>query len=963
MEKYRLIEERHVNDVDAQVYYYQHIKSGARVVKIANKDKNKTFAIAFKTEPVDDCGIPHILEHSVLNGSKKYPIKSPFDQLLKGSLSTFLNAMTGSDITMFPVASISNKDYFNLMDVYLDAVFNPLLLNDNRILKQEGWRVELFNRDDMPQYTGVVYNEMKGAYSDPLRELDFCINRSLFPDNGFGRSSGGYPKAIRTLTQEHFIDYYKKHYTPENAYVYFYGDADFSKELEILDGYLCNYDITGADFDIVPQKPFDKPKVVSGFYPASESATETTDTYLALGLAVGRNTDLKLLLALDILIDVLVNQETGTIRQAFTEAKLGSDIEVWFDNTQENVFTFVGHNCNAADAEKFKTVIMSTLKDVVNKGVDKESLAGVINRREFALREGNDAQQGLRRFLEMISAWMYGKNPIDCIENELQLNQLKTAIDEGYLENVINQYFLNNNHQVLVDFKPKAGLEAEIEQETANELKQLKDSLSDEQIDKLIADTKALAEFQNREETPEELACIPVLTKEDLNPQAENFPIVEKEIDGVKTLCYNGFTHDIIYLSALFNVDVVPMELMKYVALLGEFIGKVDTQNFSYGELDRYKKTYTGSCMPSMSSYSLYQGERKPYIQFNISGKVLTEKVDKLTYIIEEMALRSDFSDKQRIKDLLSRIFSRFDTEINSSTFYYIRNRALSYFNQSSCIEESLFGIDYYFFVKDLYKNFDNKFDEIIENFNKISKLLFCRKNLILHATVQEKDFDKLSLSLSKFIANLPNNDVEHKPWKVTPKVKNEAFTGQTKVQYVVRGFDYSQVTDFKWNGKMNVLSKILTLEFLHNAVRVRGGAYGCFSIISIDGLMSFSSYRDPNLKNTLDVYDKAVEFIENFDATDDVMLKYIIGAISAKDQPITVSQKGSVALTRYFGGRTFDDIQRERTEILNTTAQDIKNFAPLLRSFNSHNAVCVYGGEEIINENKDLFYNVIKLN
>ena len=962
MEKYRLIEKRHVNDVDAQVFYYQHIKSGARILKIANSDKNKTFAIAFKTEPEDDCGIPHILEHSVLNGSKKYPIKSPFDQLLKGSLTTYLNAFTCNDATVYPVASTSDKDFFNLMDVYLDAVFNPLLLNDNRILKQEGWRVMLNSKDEMPEYTGVVYNEMKGVYSDPLRELDLSINRSLFPDNGYGLSSGGYPTAIRTLTQEHFVDYYKRHYAPENSYIYLYGDADCEKELEILDGYLSNYTATGNVADIIPQKPFENPKKVVGFYPSDNESSEQNSTYLALSFAIGRNTDLKLCAALDILNDVLINQEDGEIRKAFTEANIGDDIEVWFETIQENTLSLVAHNCNADDAEKFKSVIMSAYQRVAENGIDQEALAGAINRREFALKEGNDAQQGMRRLFEIFMPWIFGSNPIDNLENEKLFAEIKKEIANGLLENVIKQYILKNNHQVLTVFKPKAGLEEENEAKTFEELKKFKESLSEQQIDQLIADTKALEEFQNREETPEELACIPMLQKSDLNPNAEDFPVEIKSINGSKTICYHSFTNDIVYLNIVFNAKAVPENLLPYLSILSEFIGKVDTENFTYGQIDKQIKNNTGSFAFGVATNS-YCDKDEYMANFALGGKVLTEKLEKFTNLAEEIVLRSDFSNKQRLKDLMSRYVSRIESDMNSSAYYYVRNRAFSYFDKVSLLDERINGIDYYFFIKDLNKNFDTKIDEIIANLKKVSQLLFSSKNVTIATTCQEKDFDKISLHVGNFLSKLPNNDVELYDWQLVPQKTNEAFYGQSKVQYVIRSFDFKKFTNVKYNGKMSVLSRILSLEFLHTAVRVKGGAYGCFSSFNSDGLMCFSSYRDPNLQNTLDVYSMAADYIKNFDASEKDMLKFIIGTISILDQPMTVAQKGGLAVNRYLRNRKFEDIQRERTEILNVTAQDIRDFAPILESFNLNGAICVYGGEEKINEPKNLFDKIIKLN
>ncbi|MBR4264859.1 MAG: insulinase family protein [Bacteroidales bacterium] len=961
--KYQLIEKRHIKDVDGDVYYFRHIKTGARIVKVACKDTNKAFCIAFKTEPDDDSGIPHILEHSVLNGSKKYPVKSPFDQLIKGSLATFLNAMTGNDVTMYPVASISTKDYFNLVDIYLDAVFNPRIYDDKRILKQEGWRMVLNNPDDQLKYTGVVYNEMKGYYSDPIRVLDTLICKNLFPDNGYGCSSGGDPEFIPTLTQEHFTNFHKKFYHPENSYIYFYGDADIETELQKLDeGYLSKYEKLGNNYDIKLQKPFAEMKSVYQNYPADENSDPKNDTYLALSYVTTLNTNIIECLALDVIGDVLVNQESGAIRKAFMDAKIGSEIEVFFDPYQQGVFSFVAHNCSDQDAEKFKALIQKTLTEVCKQGIDKETLKAVINRREFIIREGNDAQAGLRKLWEILGAWMFGANPLDVMETNKNFSEFKSEVENGLLEKLIEKYLINNNHALLTTFAPKQGLETEIEAKTQAKLDAYKASLSKEEINNLIEENRILDEIQNTPETPEQLKCIPVLEKSDLNPKAEDYRAELRHVADRDVVVYEGFTNEITYASLSFNLRVLPFDLLPYASLLSEFLPLLSTEKFSYGELDNFIKTYTGGCTTLSNVYTkVVDNKRIAVPEFVVKGKTLRENLSKMFEIFDQLINHPVLNDKERLKELVSRLAAQNESDINSKAFSYTQSRIESYFDETSLINEYLDGIDFYFFIKELNKNFDEKADEVIGKMQQALKLLIRRDNIFCSVSCQPEDYSMFAAECDKIIKTLNTEKSEILHWEIKPENKQEAFATISKVQYVMKAWDFMN-PDFQWNGQTCVLSKILSSDYLQTNVRVRGGAYGSWSQFGTDGLVTFASYRDPNLKETLDVYDNVVNYLENFNENDETMLKYIIGTISRKDQPLTTAQKGRVAISRFLIGRKYEDIQREREEILNTTAEDIRSFAQKLKEFKQNGYICVYGGEDKVNENADLFKKIIKL-
>ena len=958
---YQLIEKRHVADVEGYVYLWEHIKSGAKVLKIANSDSNKTFCISFGTEPDDDSGIPHILEHSVLNGSKKYPVKSPFDQMYKGSLNTFLNAMTGSEKTMFPVASISNKDYFNLMDVYLDAVFNPRIYDDPRILKQEGWRIEAKTTRSKFKYTGVVYNEMKGNYSDPLSLLITMINKNLFPDNGYGRVAGGYPPAIPTLTQEHFTEYHKKHYHPENSYVYFYGDADMEEELLRLDEeYLCKYSRANGNYDIPDQKPFSEPKTITEYYSSDNQAE--TGSYLALNYVTCANTDTKHLLALDIIGDVLVRHESGAIRTAFKEAQIGWDISVYNSLSRQNVFSILGMNANNSKAGLFREIVSEKLREAANGGFDKQTVQAVINRHEFELREGNDAQKGLKKLFEVINPWMAGKNPIDMLETTKIFDQLKTDIENGLLEETVRKYLIDNPHSLLAVMEPKPGLEKEMEARTQAELDEIRKSMTKQQIKALVDENRELALIQNTPDSPEALKCIPTLEKGDLNTKAEFFPVEVMNTDGTETIYYESPTHGIVYMKYIFNMKTLPEELIPYGSLISELMGLVSTKRHTYGELDNIIKNYTGRCYVCNEIHSITRNnQRQALVDFVIGGKCLIQNTGKMMEIMLEIANESILSDKARLKELISQLDSEQDNDLNGNIYQYMRNRIESYYNPACAIDEYISGIDFLRFVKDLNKNFDTKANEIIANLQKTMDLIIRRDNVKIFVQCEKENIAGVQRLAAAFVSQLNGNKSTYLQWNIKPEPKNEGFIIPTQVQYVLKAYDCLSA-DYKWKGGALVLSKILSSDYLQNSVRVCGGAYGAWSSFSNDGFICMGSYRDPNLTETLDIYNKASEYVENFNEPDDELLKYIIGTIAGKDKPLTISQKGNLAYNRYLAGRTENEVQTERDEIINASAADIRQYAGVLAQMRDNGSICVCGSETVINKNSKLFNNIITL-
>ncbi|MCE4563295.1 insulinase family protein [Maribellus sp. CM-23] len=959
---FTLVEKKFVDEVNAECLLFKHDKSGARLLKVAANDPNKLFNIAFKTVPENDCGTPHIMEHSVLNGSKNFPVKSPFDVLVKGSLNTFLNAMTGSDITTYPVASMNNKDYFNLMHVYLDAVLNPLIYEDPRILEQEGWHHELESKDGDVVYKGVVYNEMKGAYSSPNRELDYQINKILFPDNTYGVSSGGYPTEIPKLTYEAFIDFHKKFYHPGNSYILLYGDADLDQELAFIDSeYLSKYELSDQKVEIPLQKPFEVMKEAEKTYAVPEGAPTQDQTFLNLSFVAGQSTDRALSMAFDVLTDALVNHESAPVRLALQEAGIGRDVRASFNEAKQNVFEITVQNANPEDKDKFREIVFSAMEKAANEGFDKTMVEGILNRMEFNMKEGNTPQKGLMYVMQSYQTWFFADDPFVGLEFNAPLEETKKALTTNLLETAVKNYLLDNPHSLLMVLKPEPGLQAKISAATEEELKAYKASLNEEQIDELIGDTQALIEYQKQEDTPEALASIPMLERSDISSEVEWFDVKKQEVAGVDVVQHEEFTNDILYSNLYFDVRVLPAELISYAKLLSSVLGKLNTENYSFGDLDNALNINTGGFNTYLTTYLEDQSNENILPKFAVYSKATTEKAGKMFELVNEVVNRSKINDPERLKELITRHHARVDSDIKNNGLNYAMTRLTSYYSKSGMYSEKTQGLDYYRFVSDLAENFDAKSDEIIANLEKTADLLFSKENLIATITCSEKDFAGYSAGLESFAAAVKDAPVEWQDWNFDYEKKNEGLESASKVQYVVKGYDFKKL-GYEYDGKMRVLNQVLSTDWLQNQVRVIGGAYGGFAGISQSGNVYFASYRDPNLKETIETYDKTPGYLDEFEADDNTMTRYIIGTISRMDGPKTASQKGNLAIEYYFEKTTPEQLKAEREAVLATTADDIKGMKKLVEDVLAQDAICVYGNEEKVKENAGLFGSVVSL-
>lgn len=958
---FRLIEKRFVKEVNANCLYFEHVKSGARLLKIETDDDNKTFGITFKTVPSSDNGVAHITEHSVLNGSKNFPAKSPFDILSKGSLKTFVNAMTSRDATSYPVASMNEKDYFNLMHVYLDAVLFPLLYTDERILQQEGWHYELTDKDSPIEYKGVVYNEMKGAFSNPRRELYYQMLKNIFPDNVYGFESGGTPSAIPTLTQEEFVAFHKKFYHPENSYIFLYGNAPLDKELEFIDkNYLSQFTRGGFRATIDDQKSFAKRRDVVTYYPVMEGNTKG-QTYLTLSFVIGHNTDYTLGMALDMLADVLVNQESAPIRLALLKAGIGKDVSAGVSDYKQNLFSITVQNADPEDKDRFVQIVTDELASLVAKGIDKDEVAGVLSRMEFGLREGNNAQKGIDYMGRIRNGWFFADDPFAGLEYEKTLAELKNGLKTGYLEKLVNDGMLSNNHSLVLTFAPQPGLDAERNAATTARLAEYKASLSPDAINKMVDDTRSLIEYQNAPDTPEAIASIPMISLSDISPKATFYNCTEKKAGKTPVLYRDEFTNGIVYCRMMFDMRTLPEELIPYGSLLSDLLGALNTRDYSYGKLNHALNVTTGGFYTSIQSYMPDYDDQQLLPVFCVTTKVMADKAAGMFDLSGEVLLRSLLSDTARLHELIARRQSQLQSSMNQDGFNVAASRLPSYFSREGVFGQLTSGLDYYWFISKLSADFCGQAATITQNLRTVADKMFTRQNLMINVICAAADYDAFASEAGRFIEKLPSPEQERQVWKLTPEMKDEGILAPSKVQYVIAGYNLKKL-GFKWNGNMRVLSQLISAEWLHNQIRVIGGAYGGYCRFGADGMVTFNSYRDPGLDKTIETYRQTGDFLRKYETDPQQFTRYIIGTIAALDMPLSASQRGYRAFDMFLNNRKQADLQAEREAILKATLPEMKAYADMVDKIMSQGAVCVYGNTQKVSTERDNLKSLIKI-
>ncbi len=966
LEAYQVMQKADLSDIKSRGTLLKHKKSGARILLMENDDENKVFAIGFRTPPSDSTGVPHIMEHSVLCGSREFPVKDPFVELVKGSLNTFLNAMTYPDKTVYPVASCNDADFQNLMHVYMDAVFYPNIYQHDKTFRQEGWSYRLDEPDGELTLSGVVYNEMKGAFSSPDGVLDRVILNSLFPDTSYANESGGDPEAIPELTYEQFLDFHRKFYHPSNSYIYLYGDMDMEEKLRWLDEkYLSDFDTVPVDSAIRFQQPFDQMREVVQEYSIASEESEEEGTYLSYNKVIGTSLDEKLYLAFQILDYALLSAPGAPLKKALLDAGIGKDILGSYDNgVYQPVFSVIAKNAEVEQKEEFIRVIEDTLKNIAENGIDRKAVLAGINYHEFRFREADfgNYPRGLMYGLQLFDSWLYDEEkPFIHMQALPVFAFLKDNVGTGYFEELIRTYLLNNTHGSIVIIRPEKGRTARMDRELAGKLKAYKESLTEEEIQELVRSTKELEAYQEEESSQEDLAKIPVLKREDIS--RDPAPVFNKEMDadGVKVVHHDVETNGIGYVSLMFDLSGIEEELLPYVGILQSVLGIIDTANYEYGELFNEINMSTGGIGTSLELYSDVTRVREKEFRatFEIRGKALYPKMGVLFSMMREILMESRLDDEKRLKEILAMLKSRLQTIFLSSGHTTAVLRALSYTSPAAKFKDDTDGIGFYEKVKEIEEDFDGRKEELIRNLKEISRRVFRADNMMMSYTSSEEGLAPALDALAAVRGSLNHADEKQDTACVIHcRKRNEGFKTSSKVQYVARCGNFID-KGREYTGALQILKVILSYDYLWQNIRVKGGAYGCMSNFNRAGEGYLVSYRDPNLEKTLEVYEGVVNYLKNFAVEDRDMNKFIIGTMSNLDRPMNPAAKGSRSMNLYMNHVTEEMLRQERAQILDAGQEDIRALADIVSAVLEDGLICVIGSEEKIEQQTQLFDEV----
>ena len=973
--------EQNLSDIHSYGYLLRHTKSGARILYIANDDDNKVFGISFRTPPADSTGLPHILEHSVLCGSKKFPVKEPFVELAKGSLNTFLNAMTFPDKTMYPVASCNDQDLVNLMDVYMDAVFYPTIHTEPKIFQQEGWSYQLDSAQDELTVSGVVYNEMKGAFSSPEGVLYREIQRSLFPDNCYGQESGGDPEEIPHLTQEEFLEFHKMYYHPSNSYIYLYGDLDINEKLAWLDDqYLSDFEHLQVDSEIPMQDTFAKVQIFQKDYPISQEESLEDNTYLSYNKVIGTFDDVKLSLAFQILDYALLSAPGAPLKKALIDAGVGKDIFGSYDSgIQQPMFSVIAKNANVEQQDTFVQIIETTLRNIVADGINEKAILAGINYIEFRFREADFGSypKGLIYGMKMMDSWLYDdQSPWAHIQVLGLFDVMKEEVKNGYFEQLIQTYLLDNTHGTIGALVPKQGLAGELEEKYHQELQAYKASLSEQEIARIVEESSALLAFQEEESSQEDIEKIPLLQREDISPDINPIYNTEYSIQDTKLIHHEVETSGIAYVTLMFSLDHIATEWDPYVGLLQSILGIIDTRNYEYADLFNEINIYTGGIGISTEYYTDVTQARYGHYQsfLEVKGKALYPNVGILFKMIQEVILESKLEDEKRLLEIIRLLKSRLQMAFMSSGHSTAALRALSYSSALAYSKDQTDGVGFYDVVKELEENFEQHKQELIHKLQTLVSMIFTKDNLMVSYTSAREGLDSLTHEVEVLKACLPLTNVTEKITlstkdnventatdelsKAATTTKNEGLKTSSKVQYVAQVGNFLQ-QDVPYHGTLQILKTILSYDYLWNQIRVKGGAYGCMCSFNRIGEGYFVSYRDPHLSSTLEVYQGVVDYLQNFDVDTREMTKFILGTMSSLDQPMNPNAKGERSMNLYMNRVSEEMIRAERAQILSATAEDIRNLLPVVEAILACKQICVVGGEDKIEEDRELFGEV----
>jgi len=962
VEKYKLIEEKYIDEVASNCKVYTHIKTGARVLTLSNNDENKAFGIGFRTPPEKGNGVCHIVEHCVLSGSRKFRTKEPFMDLIKSSLQTFLNAMTFPDKTIYPVASRNEKDFYNLMDVYLDAVFYPRIYEEEKIFLQEGWHYDLKSEDDELKYNGVVYNEMKGAYSSSENIVADGMSFSLHENSTYGVDSGGDPKLIPSLSYEEFKDYHKKYYHPSNSYIYIYGNQDMEKVLDFIDNnYLSSFEKEEINSEIILNEELKETKEVHMTFSASKEEMKEKIDYLAKGWTIGyANSKLDVFMR-DFLAELLIDAEGAPLKKAILKSGLAEDVYSEISSSLPLDLSIILKNTDANKKDEFLKILNETLNDLVKNGIDRDLLEATLNKFEFIFREGGGTQKAVVYYIRALNSWLYDKSPLDALYYNDILNEVKEKINDNFVENYIKEKLIDNNYSVILSATPELNKNEKQDKKLKEELLELKEKMSNEEKREIIKKSIDLDRYQTEEDTIKDKDTIPSLKLSDIEKKVTDYPLEEDKIGDVVYLKSNQDTNRIVYTTISHDISFIKKEELETMSILLSLIGLIDTKNYSYEKLNNEIYKSTGGITITPTVYVDSKNPEKYSLRMNVKMKSTAENVGRGLEIVKEIITNSVVDSKNRVKEVLNILRSRIESTMLQNGHQFIVSILKSYYSEVSDLESHIGGLYYYQYMKDLTENFEERWESFKNSAENIYEKLFTKDNLIISTSGNISDLNNIKDELENYINELKNNELVKPKYEFKNTNKNEGLYTTSNVVYVSKGYNLREL-GLNYSGDLTVLANILNSYYLHNEIRAKGGAYGAGITIARTGEMATYSYRDPNLKNTARVYDNIGEFVENLKISNEDLKGFIIGSMNAFDPLLSPGQIGDVNLSRYITGLKKDDLEKFKKEALNTRIEKLNSYGEIFKKAMEKNYIAAFGSENIIRDGKDLFKEIKSL-
>jgi len=950
---FTLIAEREVPEMSSRALLYEHDRTGGQVLSVINSDENKVFGISFRTTPADSTGLPHILEHSVLCGSRKYPTKEPFVELLKGSLQTFLNAMTFPDKTCYPVASANTQDFYNLVDVYLDAVFYPRLTRN--VLRQEGWHYEQKDAGEPLTCKGVVFNEMKGAYSSPDSLLHEYSQHAVFPDTAYGLDSGGDPEVIPQLSFERFMAFHREHYHPSNAFAFFWGNDDPEKRLAVLDEYFDAFDRTEPGRMVRLQQRFDQPQTLTRQYPSSGDGK----AMVTVNFGLPESSDPDLNLALCVLEHMLIGLSSSPLRKALLDSGLGEDLAgVGLENDIRQMYFSTGlKGVRLEDVDRVEGLVLDTLRQIVEQGAHPHDVEAALNSEEFALRENNTGNypSGLFAMFRALSTWIYGGDPVDLIAFEGPLLRLKerVAAGEPVFERLIQEHFLENPHRATLKLLPDPDLAEKVRQREKARLEDVRQSMTDEEQARLRDIADHLREEQSRPDDPEKLALIPRLSLADLPKRNQIIPIESYVRDESCTLLHDLDTSGLVYLDLGFDLGRVPERLLPYVPLFGRALLEMGTQSSDYVTLTKRIARKTGGIEPMTYAATSLKADTPCVSKLFLRCKATVERCEDLFGILMEILTQCRLDNKDRFYQMVLEAKARAEQRLIPSGHNAVAARLRAGMHEAGLTNELMHGVTNLFYLRELAARVETDFPGVLRDLEEMRDLMFSRNNLIINVTASEDDFADIMPGITSLTRALPDTLNPRLGRTPCSYPEREALLLPAQVNYVGKGANLREL-GMEFNGAANAVSKFLRAGYLWEQVRVLGGAYGAFCMFDLfAGTLCFVSYRDPNLDNTLRVFDHVGQHLRDTALSHDDIEKSVIGAIGEMDSHMLPDAKGFTSMIRYLSGVTDAWRQEIRNNILETTSGDFRHFAEAARQVAEHGRAVVLGSPEAVDASK----------